>query len=517
MLGMKRLLRRWWFWVVTIPVLAIVIYGGMIAAFMVGEPNLTRNVTKEWNVAAESIPPDQRADPIYRQAAAMTHDVPEALRKQWPNISPSDPEWNAAAEFLRGEEPALALVRRAASLPHAGFVLSDEMTDDYLHGEAKQQALLNPKPATKASENPIAIDVLLPHLGAMRAWARNLTGDARIALNAGDTARAQDDIRALLGMARHAGEPPILISSLVQIAIHALTSNLVLETILEHPGALNDAQLAEIDAALASVHPNDMFRDSIAHEHDFLEDFVQRVYTDDGHGDGALCYAGMKTMESIGAMMDGRGATKPDPTMSSIVIAVTGPVVSHLTAGRKDASESAKRAYDLAVAYEAQPAWQRTASLYDAEIGRMHGAGTLRYQITNLLMPAFSPAIASFTQETQMLDATRAAIAIERHRLAHGSYPVSLSELVPTYLPAVPVDQYDGKPLRYKLIDGKPLLYSVGCDGKDDGGVRPAPLTPGSTKSALAQRWLPPSQRGQCPSGDWVFWPIEWPNRDEGK
>ena len=46
-----------------------------------------------------------------------------------------------------------------------------------------------------------------------------------------------------------------------------------------------------------------------------------------------------------------------------------------------------------------------------------------------------------------------------------------LSELVPEILPSAPIDPMDGKPLRYRRnADGTFLLYSVGADGKDDGG-----------------------------------------------
>jgi hypothetical protein len=46
-----------------------------------------------------------------------------------------------------------------------------------------------------------------------------------------------------------------------------------------------------------------------------------------------------------------------------------------------------------------------------------------------------------------------------------------LDELVPEFISAVPIDPMDIQPLRYKLnADGTFVLYSVGEDGKDDGG-----------------------------------------------
>jgi hypothetical protein len=40
-------------------------------------------------------------------------------------------------------------------------------------------------------------------------------------------------------------------------------------------------------------------------------------------------------------------------------------------------------------------------------------------------------------------------LALERYRKAHGRWPGSLADLVPVQLPAVPLDPFDGAPLRY--------------------------------------------------------------------
>ena len=63
------------------------------------------------------------------------------------------------------------------------------------------------------------------------------------------------------------------------------------------------------------------------------------------------------------------------------------------------------------------------------------------------------------------------AIALKRYQLKHGSYPEKLSELVPEFLASVPLDPVDGNPLRYRLNANETfLLYSIGENGKDDGG-----------------------------------------------
>ena len=69
-------------------------------------------------------------------------------------------------------------------------------------------------------------------------------------------------------------------------------------------------------------------------------------------------------------------------------------------------------------------------------------------------------------------DEMRVACALERFRIANGKYPSALEELAPKLLDKVPIDVCDGQPLRYRsLQDGRFVLYGVGWNEKDDGGV----------------------------------------------
>jgi hypothetical protein len=66
-------------------------------------------------------------------------------------------------------------------------------------------------------------------------------------------------------------------------------------------------------------------------------------------------------------------------------------------------------------------------------------------------------------------------IALRRYQLRHAQLPTTLKDLVPELLKTVPIDWTDGQPLRYRTnSDGTFLLYSVGENGRDDGG-NPAP------------------------------------------
>jgi hypothetical protein len=65
-----------------------------------------------------------------------------------------------------------------------------------------------------------------------------------------------------------------------------------------------------------------------------------------------------------------------------------------------------------------------------------------------------------------------AAIAIERYRRANaGLPPTSLETLVPMYLDRVPTDPFSGVAIRYLRQPERVVVYSLGANEKDDGGV----------------------------------------------
>jgi hypothetical protein len=62
-------------------------------------------------------------------------------------------------------------------------------------------------------------------------------------------------------------------------------------------------------------------------------------------------------------------------------------------------------------------------------------------------------------------------VALRRYEIVHRQLPATLADAAgQTSLKSVPIDPYSGKPLRFALLDGKPIVYSLGKDLKDDGG-----------------------------------------------
>jgi len=62
----------------------------------------------------------------------------------------------------------------------------------------------------------------------------------------------------------------------------------------------------------------------------------------------------------------------------------------------------------------------------------------------------------------------RTTIAALAYESEYGELPASLESLVPEFLPSVPIDPFDGSPLRYDKE--KRAVYSVGQNLIDEGG-----------------------------------------------
>lgn len=74
-----------------------------------------------------------------------------------------------------------------------------------------------------------------------------------------------------------------------------------------------------------------------------------------------------------------------------------------------------------------------------------------------------------------IIKSTRLILGLLLYERANGRLPETLGELVPQFIDEVPADGFDGKPLRYSRE--RRLVWSVGRDGKDDGGILRIPGT----------------------------------------
>jgi hypothetical protein len=89
-----------------------------------------------------------------------------------------------------------------------------------------------------------------------------------------------------------------------------------------------------------------------------------------------------------------------------------------------------------------------------------------------MALPNFARASQTLAHDQTSVNEAQIACALERCRLAYGGYPPTLEALVSQFIEKMPQDIIGGQPLIYRRTgDGKFLLYSVGWNETDDGGV----------------------------------------------
>ncbi len=111
--------------------------------------------------------------------------------------------------------------------------------------------------------------------------------------------------------------------------------------------------------------------------------------------------------------------------------------------------------------------WKGAPDIEDFMVGELN-----EVLPANLLVPRF----ARFVQLNFFLHAERrmAAItlAMRLYELENGQLPDELDDLVPKYLPSIPLDPFSPQslPIRYTVNNGSARLYSLGLNLIDDGG-----------------------------------------------
>jgi hypothetical protein len=85
------------------------------------------------------------------------------------------------------------------------------------------------------------------------------------------------------------------------------------------------------------------------------------------------------------------------------------------------------------------------------------------------VFPTFSTTCFALIREDARNIISNVGLQVYRYQLKHKQYPASLTDLVPEYLPQVPLDPFDGQPIRYLEHESRKgaVVYSVGGDRKD--------------------------------------------------
>ena len=94
-----------------------------------------------------------------------------------------------------------------------------------------------------------------------------------------------------------------------------------------------------------------------------------------------------------------------------------------------------------------------------------------RHAIALMMLPGLDKYALKVSQTQAALDQSAIVAALERYRLAEGSYPEKLTALTPKFIAKIPGDLFHGQGLVYRINeDDSFTLYSTGYNGTDDGG-----------------------------------------------
>lgn len=477
--------------------LLFIAYAAMFVLYNTGKPNVARNYVAEMRAEVEAIPEEDRAWPVYLRAVRALRESGFDQKKDHGAWQVAETRQEAMAWVERHQE-GIALIREAASKPALGYPVSPEVDPRLtaIYDEFSAQAT---PVSSQTAENPEVVSILLPYLGELRRMATMLWADTQAAFDASDGQRAEQNIHALFAIAEQVREGSYLISDMVGVAIAGLAMQTVREAIADAPDLLDDSALRRI-AHRMSAFPASGRVIRLDGERIFMDDFLQRFYTDDGKGGGLPTHEGMRLLTSVSG---GPGA----PVMPGASDRFLGPVSIATHANRRELKAEYDRLMGLTIAESQKPLWQQNLSPLDQQMESLGSDFRARqkYMILYTLMPALGNALRQGALFEMSRDATAGAIAAELHRRRSGAWPTTWSEMVPDLLPSQPLDGMSGGPMGLRVKDGRLWIYSVGADQDDDGGEWPRDAE-GNVINDAARRWRP-GRSDEVVDGDWVLFP----------
>lgn len=482
-----------WTWAWRGFVIIVPVYALSLLIFFTARPGSQTNFLAKLNAPALATPVADRAWPLWRRALLACGSQDAHGNISWPAVfAPprGNEDWPAVKAWLHQQAQVLELARQAAAKPTMGFILGFDSKLDRELPDA------NYVPGTI----PLETDVMLPHLHLLQLMAIILTDDARDAAEAGDPNRAKSDVVALIRLAKQLRGPNSLMTSdLVALEIDKQAVDRLDHILFQHPKLLSDQSLIDLAHLLAGPQvASDLLK--LRGERWMYADMVQLMYSGNPKQGGRITWQGIHQISTLFGLL-----SKPDIALRNILGAMPFIVASRSQVMRESNNWMNKSAANLAVPlrnanWKATLAWREHFDNKPLE--------SIRYVSLLPFILYLNPAQESCARYLGQRDGTLVAIALEFYHRQHGHYPATLAELTPQLLPAVPADRITGKPLHYRLKDGKPVVYSVGADRTDDGGT--PPMSHGQPKSDWAAQWDLPA--ASVPHGDWVLYPSMTPD-----
>jgi hypothetical protein len=315
-------------------------------------------------------------------------------------------------QALAGTEAALDLAREAAGMPRCRFAV------DWEAGAA----------------------ALFPHYPRLRSLTRLLGAHAVLAAVDGKPAEAVVDLQAMIGITRHIGSEPLLIGQLVQYACQSMALS-SLNQVMRH-ASLSDAESRRLQETLAAVDLYPSFEGAVATERAF------GLWMFDTVRDGGVSAEEFGTEPGSFLRLLRRLRPAGEPLLK-------WDQVHYL--------RLMGRQVDLARLHRHLPPaeWPEM----EAEIPRYA-------VVSRLMLPALSAAASRRDEAVARLALARWALALHVYQAQTGRYPDSLQEAERVAGGSLPEDPFSGRALIYRPQGQGYRLYSIGGNGRDDGGER---------------------------------------------
>lgn len=410
-----------------------------------------------WNYHHQSETTQIRA----RFRAAGVPMTPRELDAYYPRIPDSD---NAALVILEGA----SRIQRATEtntpifgsgdVPARGKKWSPEIlaaSHEALTANSNAIVLLRKGLALPKSRYPIDLSkgftTLLPHLALQKKCANLLSLDAAVSIHENRVTDSVNSIITILQLARSLDQEPLLISQLVNIALRTIAVTSIQRTL--NLSQLTADQLLRLQAACETARNNRLLHVGLLGEFAIGQSVFQMS---------------PEELTRIGGIMPVNPANTWQ--VGGVQLAWTAYSIS----GLKAADElSYLRIAEKFLAASEEPWVQRRIDILKIEdmITKLK-QHPLQGILSGMLLPALAKACVREMSASASLDCAIVGLAIERHRHDNGgALPDSLAALVPKYIGSIPEDPWNGKSLVYRSLTNGFIVYSVGEDQKDDGGI----------------------------------------------
>lgn len=431
--------RRRWPWVLLVFVVFFVLLPlGTFVGYSLYMDGVYAEQVREAEARADRLDPEWRLEQIEAKRAVIPDEENSALRvlearswlpQNWPPLDFGKPWEDHPPQALLDTDQASIL--RAEMGETVGALAEARRLKDLRRGRY---------PLTYG-EN--FLGTLIPHVLDARTIAALLNADARLRAQDGDIDGACDSIRAMLNTGGSLGDEPLLISALVRFAIRAIVAQSLERTLAL--GQPSEAQLLAVQRRLEDELPEPVLLHALRGERAGVHDLSSKIE------------AGRLGLESL---KDHGSSSHPPEGWEHVSNLWAVPRIRHGHAELIDALTDAIEAAKLPVEQQ-QPLFAKINS---------RATGMTPY--ARLFLPADGKVCIVSLRSQAELRCALTGIAVERYRRKHDRWPAALADLVPHFLREVPLDPFDGQPLRYRRDDQGVIVYSIGEDLKDNGGDR---------------------------------------------